>query len=132
MPEGWGESGEVRFRDLLSLGLSGGIVPCPAGFTILLVAAHFQALWLGLIILIFFSLGLGVTLISIGILLTVGKEGVIDRMGIRASGSLLRVAPVFSALLVSAVGAWFTWQSFAESQGVIAQMLRAFARWLES
>jgi len=117
---------------LLTLGLSGGIVPCPAGFTILLVAAHFQALWLGLIILTFFSLGLGGTLIGIGILLTVGKEGVIDRMGLRATGSLLRWAPVLSALLVSAVGAWFTWQSFVEGQGVIAQMLRAFAIWLES
>ncbi len=96
------------------------------------MAAHFQALWLGLIILTFFSLGLGGTLIGIGILLTVGKEGVIDRMGLRATGSLLRWAPVLSALLVSAVGAWFTWQSFVEGQGVIAQMLRAFAIWLES
>ena len=78
------------------------------------------------------KLGLGGTLIGIGILLTVGKEGVIDRMGLRATGSLLRWAPVLSALLVSAVGAWFTWQSFVESQGVIAQMLRAFAIWLES
>ncbi|MDG1455640.1 MAG: hypothetical protein P8R38_05485, partial [Planctomycetota bacterium] len=132
VPKGWGEDGGVRFRDLLALGLSGGIVPCPAGFTILLVAAHFQALPLGIVILIFFSMGLGVTLIGIGTLLTLGKEGVIDRMGVTASSPLIKLAPVFSALVVAGVGFWFTWQSFSEGQEVISQMLRSFANWLDS
>lgn len=126
VPEGWGDREQPSWRDLVTLGISGGIVPCPAGFTIILVAAHFQALALGLFILLFFSLGLGLVLVAIGIVLVVGKEGLLDRIGSRGSKAM-RFLPVLSALLVSAVGGYFVYDSVSRGQESIAQMLRALA-----
>ena len=121
----------MRFRDLVALGFSGGIVPCPAGFTIVLVAAHFQALLLGLVVLSFFSFGLGLMLIGIGCVLVVGKERWLDRVGVSLRSRFLRLAPVVSAILVSLIGVWFCIDSIARGQQPIAQMLRALARQLE-
>ena len=121
----------MRLRDLVTLGLSGGIVPCPAGFTIMLVAAHFQALLLGLVVLGFFSLGLGLMLIGIGCFLVIGKEGLLDRVGSSMQSRIFRYAPVASALLVSGIGLWFCYDSLAQGQESIAQMLKALAAKLE-
>jgi len=126
VPQGWADGDRPTWRDLVTLGVSGGIVPCPAGFTIILVAAHFQALALGLFILLFFSLGLGLVLIAIGITLVLGKEGILNRLGERG-GSTIRLLPVLSALLVSAVGGYFVFDSISRGQDSIAQMLRALA-----
>ena len=131
VPENWGQDGEVRFRDLVTLGLSGGIVPCPAGFTIMLVAAHFQALLLGLVVLGFFSLGLGLMLIAIGCVLVLGKERLLDRVGSSLQTRFLRYAPVASAILVSGIGLWFCYDSVIQGQDSIAQMLRAVAARLD-
>jgi nickel/cobalt exporter len=122
--------GGVRFRDLVTLGLSGGIVPCPAGFTIMLVAAHYQKLTLGLIYLTFFSLGLGALLCAIGVVLVLGKERLLDRLGSR-SETLLRWLPVASALLVACIGLYFMYDSYAMGKAEIGQMLRALAGVLE-
>lgn len=126
VPAGWGDKEQPGWRDLVTLGISGGIVPCPAGFTIILVAAHFQALALGLFILLFFSLGLGLVLVAIGVVLVLGKEGILDRLGSRGNKAL-RFLPVLSALLVSSVGAYFVYDSVSRGQESIAQMLRALA-----
>lgn len=131
VPADWSGKDEVRFRDLVTLGFSGGIVPCPAGFTIVLVAAHFQALLLGLVVLGFFSFGLGLMLIGIGCVLVVGKERWLDRVGVSLKSRFLRLAPVASAILVSMIGIWFCIDSITQGQQPIAQMLRALARQLE-
>jgi nickel/cobalt exporter len=114
----------VRLGDLLALGFSGGIVPCPAGFTIILVAAHYQALALGLVILGFFSLGLGALLCGIGIALVLGKEWILDRFGARRLG-FARWLPVASAALVASIGVYFMWDSWSRGRVEIGQMLRA-------
>ena len=111
--------------------MSGGIVPCPAGFTIVLVAAHFQALWLGLIVLSFFSLGLGLMLIGIGCVLVLGKERLLERAGAPLKSRFLQLAPVVSALLVSLIGVWFCVDSLTQGREPIAQMLRALASYLD-
>ena len=114
----------MRFRDLLTLGFSGGIVPCPAGFTIMLVAAHYQQLSLGLLYLTFFSLGLGSVLSVIGILLVLAKDGVLNRFG-SGSEKALRWLPVGSACLVGMIGAYFVWNSVTQGRTEIGQMLKA-------
>ena len=122
-----GAADGVRFRDLVTLGLSGGIVPCPAGFTIMLVAAHYQRLSLGLLYLTFFSLGLGAVLCAIGVVLVVAKDGVLNLFGSK-SDLLLRWLPVGSACLVGAIGVYFVWDSVSQGRTEISQMLTALAR----
>lgn len=57
-------------RHLLLLGISGGIVPCPAGIATLLAAIAAGRIAQGLAVTIFFSLGLGLVMMSIGVLLS--------------------------------------------------------------
>lgn len=57
-------------RHLLLLGISGGIVPCPAGIATLLAAIAAGRIAQGLTVTLFFSLGLGLVMMAIGVLLS--------------------------------------------------------------
>src|SRR5262245_42720458 len=60
---------EVSFRELLTLGISGGIVPCPAALVVLLSAVSMQRIGFGLLFIVAFSVGLAAVLITIGLLM---------------------------------------------------------------
>jgi ABC-type nickel/cobalt efflux system permease component RcnA len=51
---------------LLSLGISGGLVPCPEALVVLLVSVSLNRLVFGLALLVMFSVGLAAVLITIG------------------------------------------------------------------
>ncbi|GAB4341251.1 MAG: high frequency lysogenization protein HflD [Desulfobulbaceae bacterium] len=57
-------------RHLLLLGISGGIIPCPAGIATLLAAIAAGRIAEGLTVTIFFSIGLGLVMMSIGVTLS--------------------------------------------------------------
>ncbi|MFP7755192.1 sulfite exporter TauE/SafE family protein [Thermodesulfobacteriota bacterium B35] len=57
----------VSYWRLFLLGLSGGLVPCPAAIAILLAAAAAGKLGEGLTYILLFSIGLAIVLIAIGI-----------------------------------------------------------------
>jgi len=59
----------VSLRDLLALGVTGGIVPCPAALVVLLSALSLNRGGFGLVLIMAFSLGLAVVLIALGILI---------------------------------------------------------------
>ena len=54
-------------RELLALGVTGGLVPCPAAVVVLLSAVAFRRVGLGLFLIVAFSVGLAAVLIAIGI-----------------------------------------------------------------
>lgn len=88
-------------RHLLLLGISGGIVPCPAGIATLLAAIAAGRIAQGLTVTIFFSLGLGIVMMSIGILLSqagrlAGKIGENLELGRRLG--------VASAVIITVLG----------------------------
>ncbi len=93
-PVGWG--------NLVSLGISGGLVPCPAALVVLLAALSLNRVALGLCLLLAFSAGLATVLIIIGILIvTAGRW--LDRFeGIRHLGQAL---PRISGLVILILGA---------------------------
>jgi nickel/cobalt transporter (NicO) family protein len=59
----------VSLRDLLALGVTGGIVPCPAALVVLLSALSLNRVGFGLLLIVAFSIGLAAVLIAIGILM---------------------------------------------------------------
>jgi nickel/cobalt exporter len=74
--QGVGMQGEQRvgYWQLFLLGVSGGLVPCPAAIAILLAAVGSGRLGEGLTYILLFSLGLAAVLIAIGIaVVTAGK-----------------------------------------------------------
>src|SRR4029434_5395248 len=60
---------QVSLRELLTLGVTGGIVPCPAALVVLLSALSLNRVGFGLLLIVAFSIGLAAVLIAIGILM---------------------------------------------------------------
>lgn len=90
------------FLGLLSLGISGGIVPCVDALIGLLFAISLNKLVWGLVILCAFSLGLAAVLVAIGILMVMAKP-VIERF--TGEGIWLQRLPIMSAAVVMLLGA---------------------------
>ena len=64
----------VSLRDLIALGISGGIVPCPAALVVLLSAVSVQRTGFGLFLIVAFSIGLASVLIAIGLLVVYARQ----------------------------------------------------------
>jgi ABC-type nickel/cobalt efflux system permease component RcnA len=65
---------QVSLRELLTLGISGGIVPCPAALVVLLSAVSMQRIGFGLLLIVAFSGGLAAVLITIGLLMVSARQ----------------------------------------------------------
>ena len=65
---------QVSHRELLTLGISGGIVPCPAALVVLLSAVSMQRTGFGLLLIVAFSVGLAAVLITIGLLMVYARQ----------------------------------------------------------
>ncbi len=92
----------ISFWGLLSLGISGGIVPCVDALIGLLFAISLNKLVWGLIILCAFSLGLAAVLVAIGILMVMAKP-LFERF--TGEGVWLQRLPIMSAAVVILLGA---------------------------
>ncbi len=103
----------ITWRSLIALGVSGGLVPCPDAIAILLVAVAINRIFLGLALIVFFSLGLAVVLIVIGLLM-VNSRRLFDR--VTFLDKLAPVMPIVSAVVVLALGFALTWGAFARAQ----------------
>jgi nickel/cobalt exporter len=93
---------KVTVSDLLMLGISGGLVPCPEALGIMLIAIGLNRILLGLGLIIAFSLGLAAVLIIIGILL-VRSKWLLDRLG-GWGGRWQKWLPLASAIIVTVLG----------------------------
>ena len=90
------------------LGITGGIIPCPAALVVLLSAVALHRIGFGLILIVDFSAGLASVLIAIGILMVhAGK--VIARFN-EQSRLATRWLPILSSLFVIALGIAMLWQ----------------------
>ena len=95
-------------KSLLSLGVSGGLVPCPEAMVVLLMAVSLRRLGLGLVLLVAFSLGLAAVLIAIGVTMIVAAP-LLGRFS--GSGRLTGALPVGSAAVVTILGAVIVYQA---------------------
>ena len=63
-----GASGEkITWRSLLTLGISGGLVPCPSAMVLLLAAVALNKTTYGMLLVVAFSVGLAITLSLVGL-----------------------------------------------------------------
>ena len=95
----------VTFRSLLTLGISGGLVPCPDAIAILLVAVAVNRVPFGILLIISFSIGLALVLIAIGIAMVKGLR-LITRSDLLSRFAVY--TPVLSAVVVTGLGAALT------------------------
>ena len=98
MPSG----SKVSLKELLALGVTGGIVPCPAALVVLLSAVALRRIGFGLFLIVAFSVGLAAVLIAIGLLMVYARR----LMGrLEGTGPLItRWLPLTSSLTITVLG----------------------------
>jgi ABC-type nickel/cobalt efflux system permease component RcnA len=97
------ESGKiVSFRELMTLGVTGGMVPCPAALVVLLSAVTLRRVGFGMLLIVAFSVGLAAVLIAVGLLMVYAQRCMARFQG---DGQLLtRWLPLTSAVLITLSG----------------------------
>ena len=99
----------VSWRNLLTLGVSGGLLPCPSALVLMLAAISKERIGYGLILTLVFSFGLAATLIGFGMaFLYVGK--IFDNPAL-SDNKLVKALPLFSAFVVTCLGAVICYSS---------------------
>jgi nickel/cobalt exporter len=94
---------------LFALGITGGIVPCPAALVVLLGALAFHRVAFGLFLIVAFSAGLAAVLISLGLAMVYAGR-FMSRFG--AQGPLTqRWLPLASSAVITVIGITLTLQS---------------------
>ncbi len=91
----------VSLRQLLALGVTGGIVPCPAALVVLLSAFSLHRIGFGLFLITSFSFGLALVLVIIGLTMVYTKR-FMSRF--KTSSPLLRYLPVLSSSFMVILG----------------------------
>ena len=91
----------MNLGSLLAVGVSGGLVPCPAALVLLLSAISLGRLGFGMVLVVAFSAGLAMVLSGIGILMIYAK-GLFERLSFE--WRVPRLLPVASALAISLAG----------------------------
>ncbi len=106
------KASDVSLGSLLSLGISGGIVPCPEALVVLMIAFALNRITLGLVILVSFSVGLALVLVAIGVLLVVAKPMMTRFTG---EGRIIGYLPVASAVVVTLLGCAIAYKGLVEA-----------------
>jgi nickel/cobalt exporter len=100
--------GEVGYGALVTLGVTGGLIPCPAALVVLLSAVALHRIAFGLLLIVAFSVGLAAVLVSVGLLL-VSARGAVQRW--KGEGRWLTYLPYLSPLVITPLGVVITVRS---------------------
>ena len=106
---------EKRFADrrvttaqLILFGLTGGLLPCPSAFAVLLVCLQLKKFALGFALVLAFSIGLAITLVSVGAFAALSVRQATQRF--KGFGELARKAPYVSATVMVLIGLFIAFQ----------------------
>ena len=96
------QPGTVSPRQLFVLGITGGIVPCPAALVVLLSAVALHRTGFGVFLIVAFSIGLAAVLIAMGLVAVYARRAI---SGLRLDGPLVqRWLPLGSAAMITVLG----------------------------
>jgi len=98
-------------RDLCMLGITGGIIPCPAALVVLLSAFSLHRIGFGLYLITAFSVGLAAVLVSVGLAMVYTRSIVASRIG--NSARMLRYLPFLSSAFMAVLGVGITISAIA-------------------
>lgn len=92
----------VTNSQIILFGLTGGLIPCPAAITVLLLCIQVKAFSLGAALVLCFSIGLAITLVTVGVAAAYSVRQATKRWS--GFDALARRAPYFSSVLIALVG----------------------------
>lgn len=107
----------VSWRGLLTLGVSGGLLPCPSAIVVMLAAISIGQIAFGMLLIVAFSLGLAGVLSAVGIALVFGKRlseksDFVRRIHRPGMARAVAFLPLLSAAGVTLAGALITFQAW--------------------
>jgi nickel/cobalt transporter (NicO) family protein len=91
----------MNMRELLGVGISGGLIPCPTALVVLLAAISLHRVGYGLVLILAFSVGLAAAMTSIGLLAVTAKRA-FSRLDFEAGA--VRLLPAISAFVIVGLG----------------------------
>ncbi|MBI3710534.1 MAG: nickel/cobalt efflux transporter RcnA [Proteobacteria bacterium] len=92
-------------------GLTGGLLPCPAAVTVLLLCLQLKQFWLGIVLVLCFSIGLALTLLASGVVAAWSVRHAIRRWS--GFDSVARKLPYLSSALIVCAGLYVGWQGWS-------------------
>ena len=91
-------------------GLTGGLIPCPASITVLLLCLQLKRIALGATLVLGFSIGLALTMVASGVIAALGVKHLARHVGSGRLGEFAAKAPYLSGGLILLVGLYMGWQ----------------------
>ena len=101
---------DVTTGQIIMFGLTGGLIPCPASITVLLLCLQLKRIALGATLVLGFSIGLALTMVASGVIAAIGVKHLSKRMSGGRFSELAAKAPYFSGALILIVGLYVGYQ----------------------
>lgn len=89
---------------IVVFGLAGGLIPCPAAITVLLLCIQLKEIALGAVLVLCFSIGLAITLVAVGAVAALSVRHATKRFS--WFSTVAQRAPYLSGILIILVGVY--------------------------
>lgn len=106
----WLNNRQVTTAQIIAFGLTGGLMPCPAAFTVLLVCLQVKQFTLGFALVGAFSFGLALTMVSVGAMAAWSVHHAEKKFS--GFGEIMRKAPYISCVVLIVLACFLTWQGW--------------------
>jgi nickel/cobalt exporter len=94
---------------IILFGITGGLMPCPAAVTVLLICLQLKQFSLGFLLVLAFSFGLAVTMVTVGVVAAWTVHHAEKRFS--GFGEIMRRAPYFSAFILLLLSGYIGFQA---------------------
>ena len=100
----------VTTPQIILFGVTGGLMPCPAAFTVLLVCLQLKRAVLGFSMVAAFSFGLAITMVMTGAIAAWSVQHAQKKF--RGFGEVMRRAPYVSCVLLVVLASYMAWHGW--------------------
>lgn len=100
----------VTTPQIVIFGVTGGLMPCPAAFSVLLICLQLKRIALGFTMVASFSAGLAITMVTTGVLAAWSVQHAQRKF--RGFGEAMRRAPYISCALLVLIAAYMAWHGW--------------------
>lgn len=100
----------VTTPQIVLFGATGGLMPCPAAFSVLIICLQLKRIALGATMVASFSFGLAITMVTTGALAAWSVQHAQRKF--RGFGEMMRRAPYVSCVLLLVVAAYMAWHGW--------------------
>ena len=100
----------VTTPQIVLFGVTGGLMPCPAAFSVLLICLQLKRIALGFTMVASFSAGLALTMVTTGVVAAWSVQHAQRKF--RGLGEAMRRAPYVSCVLLVVIAAYMAWHGW--------------------